>query len=53
MAEPLRIPKVDDPLAALRRSVEAHRAVTQASVDAGAQLRAEREQPPVEPGATA
>lgn len=39
MPEPPNLPRPDDPLAALRRSVEAHQAATQASVEAGKQLQ--------------
>lgn len=45
MADPPTITRTDDPLVALRASVEAHKQATQASVDAGAQLKVERTAP--------
>lgn len=48
MPDPPAIPRVDDdPLQHLRRSVDNHRAVTQAAVEAGQQLRT----PPPPPAA--
>lgn len=47
MPELPELPKVPDPLRSLRDAVDAHATATQASVDAGKQLRAERDAQPI------
>lgn len=42
MPELDHLPRVDDPLVHLRAAVDAHRTATQASVDAGVAVQAEK-----------